>query len=238
MRRAVTLLELLVTTALLAVLVGLLLPAAQKVRESASRAACANNLRQTAAATLAYESAHRRLPAGGEDFTQDKLPPGGWVWAVRRELDAGDDVSAAPGVFFCPSRRGPTRAFHVRLRGLTDYAALVDGQSGWVRRGTVGLRLADVGSTSATALATEKRLPDYRGGLPCDDQGWSDGAWDNDVVVLSAYPPRRDAPDADPWGWKAGSAHPAGLNVAHLDGHVMLVGYGVDPAVWLAKGVR
>jgi prepilin-type processing-associated H-X9-DG protein len=56
--------ELLVVIAVLALLLALLLPALQAVRESARRVECANNIRQAALAILAYESLQGAFPTG------------------------------------------------------------------------------------------------------------------------------------------------------------------------------
>src|SRR5215212_8651686 len=64
MRRAFTLVEVLVVIAIIGILVAILLPAIQAARESSRRMSCENNLKQLALAGLNYHNSKNRFPVG------------------------------------------------------------------------------------------------------------------------------------------------------------------------------
>lgn len=78
--RGFTLIEIMVSIAVIVLLLSLLLPAVQNIRETSRRSVCQNNLRQIGLALHQYHESHRVLPPGSVQSYLIEPQPAGWGW--------------------------------------------------------------------------------------------------------------------------------------------------------------
>ncbi|MCR9291176.1 MAG: DUF1559 domain-containing protein [bacterium] len=241
LRPAFTLVELLVVIAIIGILVSLLLPAVQAVREAARKASCQNNLKQIGIALHNFHDAHHRLPIGcvewrgpGKPNTHRQFAWSAYLLPYLEQqnlfnaidfslpFDAPENAQPAAvrvSVFECP-----TADKRELIRGQTDYGGLF-GERMVTRQADDGVFL----------YGQEIAFEDIRDGLSqtiavAEDVGGPDSEWINGKNVFV-----QSGGINDPNAWigdnEIRSRHPSGAMVLFVDGHVAFLGDSVDPKV-------
>jgi prepilin-type N-terminal cleavage/methylation domain-containing protein/prepilin-type processing-associated H-X9-DG protein len=180
-RPGFTLIELLVVIAIIAVLIALLVPAVQKVREAAARIHCLNNLKQIALAAHNYHGACNGFPPGATPTPSQAsalalLLPYLEQGNLYQQFDLSRDVYADPvngaaraqqvPIFLCPS--DPSRGYYQDpfppgyISGKSNYAANL-GAHGWWKEQN-GTQVKDPTLNGVFAWNSRTRLSDITDG--------------------------------------------------------------------------
>jgi prepilin-type N-terminal cleavage/methylation domain-containing protein len=111
-RRGFTIIELLVVMTVIAVLVGLLLPAVQNVREAANRIKCANNLKQLGLAAQNFHDVHQHFPPGIGYYPPVGDALGTYFFHLLPYVEQDNLYRSALGSVPFPPPDGPTTVYY------------------------------------------------------------------------------------------------------------------------------
>lgn len=223
MRKAFTLLELLVCIAIIAVLIGLILPAIQKVREAATRTQCHNTMRQYGIALHTYADANGVFPCGGGAVMPSRQK---WVFDLMPFIEGYVFYGTKKGMS-CPAKP----SFGVFTQ--SSYAAGDSELPGIIDLSEKGVRIEAVTDGLSNTLAISELWYNVYADASTRKIG---NRWTYATVRSTCDPPAYDqkAPGSP---FVFGTSHRQ-LPVVWGDGSVRPVALTVSPTVWRGVGTR
>lgn len=214
MKRAFTLVELLVVIGVLAALTGLLLPALRVAREQARSTQCLSNLRQMAVAATSYATTHRGLfpPAlSAAQISNGRATVANWDFTTERLMATGA-TTVRPGVLWqgetiqqihqCPSFDGRSNTLADPYTGYNYNTSYIGRGAGEVPLSTPA-RLLQIKNPSATVMFGDGQM--------------SSGA---NKFMRAPFPDAQsDSSTSTRSGGTQGFRHRGKTNVSYVDGH-------------------